>query len=99
MKIGIGCGVGTARRAMAIAVLALFPLFFGDAQARAPKVSDEECLDCHSGGTLEPRSIRGETVSLDVNPTTLNASAHAKLACVECHTGFDPEATPHRPEA
>lgn len=97
MKIGIGCGVGMARRAMAIAIIALLPLLFGDAQARAPKVSDEECLDCHTGGTLEPRTIRGETVSLDVNPTTLSASAHAKLACVECHTGFNPEATPHRP--
>ncbi|MEK7348352.1 MAG: cytochrome b/b6 domain-containing protein [Candidatus Eisenbacteria bacterium] len=96
MKIGIGCGIARAAGVLALAALALLPLLAGDALARPPKVSDEECLDCHTGGTLEPRSIRGETVSLDVDPAALKASAHAKLACVECHTGFDPEKTPHR---
>ncbi|HET9952476.1 MAG TPA: cytochrome b/b6 domain-containing protein [Candidatus Eisenbacteria bacterium] len=64
--------------------------------SKAPRVSDEECLECHTGGTLEPRVIRGEKVSLDVDAATLKRSAHAKLHCVECHVGFDPEATPHR---
>lgn len=85
-----------AARALALAALVVLPLRAGEAPARVPQTTDEECLDCHSGGTLEPRMIRGEKVSLDVARAVLHASAHAKLPCVDCHVGFDPENTPHR---
>ena len=93
---------GTAR-ALVLAVLAVFVLgspagapAAPRAREKAPAVPDETCLDCHTGGTLETKKIRGEVVSLDIDPRVLRASAHAKLACVECHEGFDPEETPHR---
>jgi formate dehydrogenase gamma subunit len=66
------------------------------ASTRAPAVPDEVCLECHTGGTLETKTIRGEVVSLDLNPAVLSGSAHAKVACIECHAGFDPDETPHR---
>ncbi len=39
----------------------------------------------------------GKTVSLYVKPEILGSSAHAKIACIECHIDFDPEETPHKP--
>jgi formate dehydrogenase gamma subunit len=48
---------------------------------------------------LETKKIRGEIVSLDIDPALLRGSAHAKLACVECHRGYDPDETPHRARA
>jgi hypothetical protein len=68
----------------------------GWAQQAAPSVPDETCIECHTGGTLEPATIRGKTVSLDIKPSVLRVSAHAKVACVGCHVGYNPDDTPHR---
>src|SRR5471032_741448 len=51
-----------------------------------PKFANSDCLDCH----LDPnttRTVNGKAESL-VFPTNAFAhSVHAKLACVDCHTG------------
>jgi len=60
-----------------------------------PSVPDETCIECHTGGTLEPTEIRGKTVSLDIKPGVLRVSAHKKVACVGCHAGYNPDDTPH----
>jgi len=55
----------------------------------------EECLACHSdkGMTTERN---GKTASLFVDDDILAHSAHKKLVCVACHTGFDPNNIPHK---
>ncbi|HET9250529.1 MAG TPA: cytochrome c3 family protein [Candidatus Eisenbacteria bacterium] len=59
--------------------------------------TDEDCLECHDDDALSMK--RGErTVSLHVRAAVLRSSAHAKVACVECHVGFDPDEEPHLPK-
>ena len=59
--------------------------------------TDDDCLACHDDEALSMK--RGErTVSLHVRAEVLRSSAHAKVACIECHVGFDPDAEPHRPK-
>jgi cytochrome b subunit of formate dehydrogenase len=38
----------------------------------------------------------GREISLFVNDKVLEHSAHKKLECISCHTGFDPEEIPHK---
>ncbi len=38
----------------------------------------------------------GKEISIHMNEAVLKKSAHQKLACVACHTGFDPENVPHK---
>lgn len=57
--------------------------------------SNDDCLTCHSDNTLT-KEVKGKTVSLYVDTTILQKSPHAKLNCVSCHVGFDPEAMPHK---
>jgi hypothetical protein len=38
----------------------------------------------------------GKSVSIFVRVETLDGSAHASLACVQCHAGYDPEELPHK---
>ncbi len=55
----------------------------------------EECLACHSDKTLTMER-NGKAVSLFVDDGILAHSAHKKLVCVACHTGFDPNNVPHK---
>lgn len=57
--------------------------------------SNDDCLTCHSDNTLT-KEVNGKTVSLYVDNAVLQKSPHAKLNCVSCHVGFDPEAMPHK---
>ncbi len=55
----------------------------------------EDCLACHSDTELTTER-NGREVSLFARPDLLKKSSHSKLACVSCHTGFDPENIPHK---
>jgi cytochrome b subunit of formate dehydrogenase len=64
------------------------------APSAASAQGNDACLACHgeSGLTM----TKGErTVSLTVSGQALAASAHAGLACTDCHAGFDASALPH----
>lgn len=54
----------------------------------------ESCLVCHADNALTMEK-NGKTVSLFAKEEILNKSPHAKLSCVSCHAGFDPENIPH----
>ncbi|HVU34201.1 MAG TPA: hypothetical protein VHE61_12260, partial [Opitutaceae bacterium] len=66
-----------------------------DKPAAQPAQTDASCLDCHSDNTLT-MTRDGKKVSLAVDPKALAGSAHASLACVDCHEKFDGDASPHR---
>jgi len=52
-------------------------------------LSSRDCLRCHGDPNLRVR--RGDRlVSLYVNEGELEKSRHARLACVQCHTGANP---------
>ncbi|MBR9977719.1 MAG: cytochrome c3 family protein [Bacteroidetes bacterium] len=55
----------------------------------------EDCLMCHSDPDLTMEK-RGREISLYTNESVLKRSSHAKLPCVSCHTGFDPDEFPHK---
>ena len=57
--------------------------------------SRQDCLQCHGDKSLTMER-KGKEVSLGVDESVLNQSPHAKLACVACHTGFDPNNVPHK---
>jgi formate dehydrogenase gamma subunit len=57
--------------------------------------SVDDCLACHGDQSLTTER-KGKTVSLFVERTTLQKSPHAKLVCVACHAGFDPQNVPHK---
>ncbi|MCE1188970.1 MAG: cytochrome b/b6 domain-containing protein [Ignavibacteria bacterium] len=64
----------------------------------APTISaqtKEDCLTCHSDNTLTMEK-KGKQVSLFADDKVLSASAHRKLQCTACHTGFDAENVPHK---
>ena len=74
-----------------VVLLVLPPLvgFSAEAQTR------DDCLMCHSDASLV--TVRdGREVSLFVEGTTLEQSAHKRLVCVACHVGFNPEEMPHK---
>src|SRR5258708_37067014 len=51
------------------------------------KFTNADCLDCH----LDPsttRKVDGKTVSLLFPTNSFQKSVHAKLDCVDCHTGI-----------
>jgi cytochrome b subunit of formate dehydrogenase len=53
----------------------------------AEKFANPDCLDCH----LDPattRKVGGKTVALLFPTNAFQQSVHAKLACVDCHTGI-----------
>ncbi len=66
------------------------------ARSAAGPNADETCLECHSGGTLGPRLVRGAMVPMDIDPALLRASAHGRFTCIKCHVGFNAARTPHR---
>ncbi|HMA17985.1 MAG TPA: cytochrome c3 family protein [Thermoanaerobaculia bacterium] len=52
-------------------------------------MADQDCLRCH--GEPELKVVRGgQAVSLFTNRDELSHSRHAKIACVQCHTGGSP---------
>ena len=57
--------------------------------------SNDDCLMCHSDNTLTMKK-NGKTISLYVDAAVLQKSPHAKLNCISCHVGFDPDNIPHK---
>jgi hypothetical protein len=48
---------------------------------------NQYCMTCHSR-QLTMKMKNGEALSVQVNESALRNSAHGKLQCTECHTGF-----------
>jgi cytochrome b subunit of formate dehydrogenase len=60
----------------------------GAATNALDKLENSDCLDCHTD-TNTYRKINGISIQMPVFPTNLFASSvHAKLSCVECHSGI-----------
>jgi cytochrome b subunit of formate dehydrogenase len=57
--------------------------------------SNSDCLACHGDESLSMEK-NGKQVSLFVKESVLQGSAHGKVNCVACHTGFDPTNVPHK---
>src|SRR5215472_16784776 len=58
-----------------------------ESAALQPQFSNTDCLDCH----LDPsttRKVDGKTISLMFPTNSFRKSVHAKLNCVDCHTGI-----------
>lgn len=55
----------------------------------------EDCLACHSDPSMTMEKD-GKERSIHVDEAVLTKSPHAKLACIACHAGFDPENIPHK---
>jgi len=64
------------------------------AWARAAKMSNEDCLGCHSDPTLA-KDENGKQVSLRVDDAKFKASIHSSFGCTDCHS--DIKAFPHDP--
>ncbi len=62
----------------------------------AAKMSNEDCLACHSDPTLT-KDENGKQVSLHVDETKFKAGIHSMFGCTDCHTGIS--AFPHDPAA
>lgn len=66
------------------------------------KPSNAYCLLCHGQSDLTKTFPSGETLSLTIDPQTLDGSVHGNgnqhgaLQCVDCHTNMT---FPHQPEA
>ncbi|MDQ8154556.1 MAG: cytochrome c3 family protein [Gemmatimonadota bacterium] len=84
------------RRLMVLTVL-LGTFFQLGAQAALAQTR-EDCLTCHSDSTLTKDGPNKKPISLFMDEKVLNGSTHAKLACVSCHVGFNPEDVPHKAE-
>lgn len=57
--------------------------------------SNDDCLMCHSDNELTMEK-KGKEISLFVDENIITRSAHSKLNCVSCHSGFDAEDIPHK---
>jgi len=55
----------------------------------------QDCLSCHSDQSLV-MSKYGKDISLYVDEKQYNNSIHKDFACIDCHTGFDPNNIPHK---
>ncbi len=82
------------RRLLVLSVLLGTFFQLGAQSARAQ--SREDCLACHSDSTLTKDGPGKKTISLWVKESMLNGSTHAKLSCVACHVGFNPDDLPHK---
>lgn len=76
---------------MFLRLMFLFILFSVSPSAQ----TKEECLACHSDNSLTMEK-KGKTISLFVKEDAFHGSAHKKLECISCHTGFDPNNIPHK---
>ena len=75
-------------------ILILFLLVFPNS-IKIKAQTNDDCLTCHSDSTLTMEKNK-KKISLFVNATELSHSAHQKLQCIACHTGFDINNTPHK---
>lgn len=57
--------------------------------------TNQTCLECHSDNSLTMTKGKKE-VSLYADEKILHKSAHKKLNCTACHTGFNPDDIPHK---
>jgi formate dehydrogenase gamma subunit len=57
--------------------------------------SNDDCLMCHSDNELTMEK-KGKEISLFVDENVIYKSAHSKLNCVSCHSGFNAEDIPHK---
>jgi cytochrome b subunit of formate dehydrogenase len=62
---------------------------------KAAKLSNEDCLGCHSDPSLSIEE-NGKQVSLGVDEVKFKASIHSTFSCTDCHT--DVTAAPHDPK-
>jgi hypothetical protein len=62
--------------------------------AKPAKMSNDECLACHSDAGLT-KDVNGKTVSLHVDGDKFKASIHSSFGCTDCHA--DIKAFPHDP--
>lgn len=81
-----------------LVLVSLLACFFQLGPRAALAQTREDCLACHSDSTLTKDGPNKKTISLYVRETVLNGSTHAKLSCVSCHVGFNPEDVPHKKE-
>jgi cytochrome b subunit of formate dehydrogenase len=58
----------------------------------------EDCLACHNDKDLSKEGPNKKTISLFVEEKILDGSTHAKVNCVSCHVGFNPQELPHKAE-
>ena len=56
---------------------------------------NDDCLMCHDDHEMTMEKGR-RTISLWVNSSKFNTSAHKGVKCVSCHKGFNPEDIPHK---
>jgi cytochrome b subunit of formate dehydrogenase len=57
-------------------------------------MADQDCLKCHAQKDLSA-THDGQAVSMFVDQEEMKGTAHAKVACAQCHTGVNPtEARP-----
>src|SRR5208283_1081340 len=62
--------------------------------AKAAKMSNDDCLACHSDPTLA-KDENGKQISLHVDDAKFKGSIHSSFRCTDCHT--DIKAFPHDP--
>jgi len=84
-----------AALALATAAALVAAAALGPAHALAAP-ANADCLACHGDDETLSMTRGGKRVSLYITPGVLSGSAHARIACVECHVGFDPDQEPHR---
>ncbi len=77
-------------------VVLMTALLLAQQSPAAPPDADT-CLACHSDPGLSATTLDGAAVSLQVDPTVLTRSVHARLACADCHTGKSE--VPHEPRS
>ena len=80
------------KRTVGLLLSFTFAVFYGVSSAETAAISDQACLGCHDDPELSATRESG-VLSLYVNRQALVGSAHADIACVECH--IDIESTPH----
>jgi len=65
----------------------------------SPSIAQEngDCLGCHSDESLRGER-KGKIISLHVDEKSLDASVHASLTCVSCHSDLEGKELPHEEE-
>ncbi len=76
--------------------VALLASFFQLGSRTALAQTRAVCLECHSDSSLTKDGPGKKQISLFMRESVLNTSVHAKLSCVACHAGFNPEEVPHK---
>ncbi len=84
-----------AWRTLGAGIAAAFLLLFM-ARTLPAAPTEADCLQCHGDDSTMTMTKGVKTVSLYVRPGVLKGSAHATVACIQCHAGFVPEDTPHK---